>query len=326
VRRYIAEGDNPELVASLKRKAKWCDAQPQPEHEGFDLLGRPFGAVLAAPERADEIAEALLEIQTPEGDFPFEPEGRHQTGHNRNAAYWRPLGPAGDSSLDLCATATMALLIAHEKTGRDDFKEAAHKTLEFAMRFLRPEGGDWWETPLHSPNLLAAGNAAIAYYKGYQLFGDERYRERAIWWIRGVIPFTHLWEPLDLPMIYNTKPCLNTTAWFLSDWVSKHVQWEVLRTFKLSRELGIDWAEIDPEIDWHTYHRGVTVAVLRWFIDHEDPEWMFRSEYPPEWVADGSWDMLWADTFDPVNGSYGGGPLSGSEVADNILIVLENLA
>ena len=69
----------------------------------------------------------------------------------------------------------------------------------------------------------------------------------------------------------------------------------------------------------------MTTAVLRWIIDHEDADWMFRSEYPPEWVADGSWDMLWADTFDPVKGSYGGGPISSSEIAESILIVLENL-
>ena len=216
----------------------------------------------------------------------------------------------------------MALLVAHERTGRSDFREAARKALEFAMRFQRPEGGDWWETPLHSPNLLAAGHGAIVYYKGYQVFGDERYRERAIWWIRSLLPFTHLWQPMDQPKLYNTNPCLCSTAWFLSDWVSKHVQWEVLHTFMYSARLGIDWGKIDPEIDWHTFHRGVTTAVLRWVIDHNDAAWMFRSEYPAEWVANGDWDMMWADTFDPVHGSYGGGPISSSEIAENILLVM----
>ena len=35
------------------------------------------------------------------------------------------------------------------------------------MPMRRPEGGDFWETPLHSPNLLAAGHAANAI--GYQI-------------------------------------------------------------------------------------------------------------------------------------------------------------
>ncbi len=322
VRRYIEEGDDAELVAGLKEKVAWCDAQESEAGRRDHPLGRPLGAILAQPDRTKEFADALLELQTDEGDFPFEPQGRHQTAHGGNAAYWRPLGQAGQSAVDLCATAAMALMIAHDRVGREAYKDAAHKALEFAMRFQRPEGGDWWETPLRSPNLLAAGNAAMAYYKGYEVFGDERYRDRAIWWIRGMIPFTHLWEPQDLPMIYNTKPCLNTTAWFLSDWVSKHVQWEVLRVFSMSDDFGWDWAEIDPEVDWATFEKGVTAAVLRWMVDHEDPDWMFRCEYPIEWIKDGAWDTLWADTFDPVNGSYGGGPIGPYEVAGNLRILM----
>ena len=214
------------------------------------------------------------------------------------------------------------LLLAGRKTGEQVYLDAARKTLDYALPFERPEGGDWWETPLYSPNLLAAGNGAIAYYLGYKQFGDERYLERSRRWMRSVIPFTHLWEPDDMAMVYNTKPCLNSTSWFLSDWVSKHVQWEILRSFALSAELGIYWAEVDPEIDWDTYQRGVTAAVMRWMIDHEDPEWMFKSEFPPDLVVDGAWDTLFADTFDPVHDTYGGGPISPEIIAANVLLVL----
>ena len=41
----------------------------------------------------------------------------------------------------------------------------------------RPEGGDYWETPLHAPNLLATGHAAVAFELGYRTLGDERYRQ-----------------------------------------------------------------------------------------------------------------------------------------------------
>lgn len=328
VRSYIATGTDTALVASFKRKVTWVEVQlkaapEQAPKSDWALTANPYGTVRARPELAVKIANMLLDIQTPEGDFPFDPDGRHNTGHNANAAYWRPLGQAGDSAVDLCATAALALMEAYKQTSREVYKVAIHKALEFAMRFARPEGGDWWETPFRSPNLLAAGNAAMAYYLGYQLLGDERYKAKAIWWIRGVLPFTHLWQPQDMQMVYNTKPCLNSTAWFLSDWVSKHVQWEVLQVFEQSWKNGIDWAVVDPEIDWHMYHRGVTTAVLRWMIDHSDPAWMFMSEYPREWVGAGQWDMLWADTFDPVKGSYGGGPISSSEIAENIQIVMQ---
>ncbi|MHB1355436.1 MAG: hypothetical protein ACYCZF_05615 [Anaerolineae bacterium] len=324
VRQYIAEGLDRVLAESLKRKAEWCDAQPRPpQSEQNNPAARPFIIAMNEPERIIEVAEIMLAIQTPEGDFPFDPEGRHKTDLASIAAYWRPLGQAGDSAVDLVAAAAMVLMMGYEKTGRQDLNTAAHKALEFAMRFLRPEGGDWWETPFKSPNLLATGDAAIAYYKGFQLFGDERYRQKAIWWIRGVLPFTHLWQPQDLPMLYNTKPCLNSTSWFLSDWVSHCVQWEVLQVFLYSHTLGIDWAAIDPEIDWKTYHRGVCTAVLRWVIDHNDKEWMFRSEFPVEWTANGSFDMEWTDTFDPVKGSYGGGPISPAwQIAQSALIMI----
>ena len=53
-----------------------------------------------------------------------------------------------------------------------------YKVLEYCMDMTRPEGGDYWETPLHSPNLFAVGHAAIAYYMGYKLFGDIVTRRR----------------------------------------------------------------------------------------------------------------------------------------------------
>ena len=97
-------------------------------------------------------------------------------------------------------------------------------------------------------------------------------------WIRSLLPFTHLWQPDDIPMLYNTKPCFNDTAWS-TDWTSRHVQWEVLQVFEDSYRLGIDWATVDPEIDWRTYERGVVCAVLRWVVDHTDPHCFFRWEF-----------------------------------------------
>ena len=320
---YIEHGRNRQLAAELKRKADWCRTQtPKPE-QGWDWRARPFELIIDHPERAEEVGNALLALQTPEGDFPFDPQGIHKTNLLDWAAFWRPLGQPGDSSVDLCAMGAGALILAGQKTGEKRFLDAAHRTLEFAMRFERPEGGDWWETPFHSPNLLAAGHAAIAYYLGYRQFSDERYLARAKRWIRSVIPFTHLWQPADVPMIYNTKPCLNSTCWYLSDWVSKHVQWEILLTFDHSERLGINWAQIDPEVDWDTYQRGVTCAVQRWMIQHDDPQWMFNCEYP-ERAGKGDWDTLFTDTFDPVANTYGGGPIGPELIAQNVIIVLNH--
>ncbi len=318
VRHYIENGEDQDIVEGLKEKISWCEGQ-KPSLGKADLARMQAGGPGDGALR--ELCEELLKLQTPEGDFPFDPGGRHSTGLLERAALWRPLGLPGESSLDLCSTAAGTLIVTGRLLDEGRFLDASRRTLDFAMRFERPEGGDWWETPLHSPNLLAAGNAAITYYLGYEEFGDERYLERARHWIRSLIPFTHLWEPEDLPMIYNTKPCFCSTSWFLSDWTAKHVQWEVLTVFAKSERHGIDWSKIDPEVDWNTYQRGITTAVLRWMIDHKDPDWMFRSEFPSQDTEKGEWDTCFSDTFDPVSGTYGGAPIMPTVVGDNILIV-----
>ncbi len=317
---YLEHGTDAETIRGLEEKIDWCRKQarrtgsPDVAHAGLQVYGE---------QDAREIGEKLLAIQRADGGFPFDPEGMHRTNLTERAALWRPLGLPGDCALDICVRASGALVMAGAKLGEGKFLEAGRRGLEYAMRYERPEGGDWWETPLHSPNLLAAGNAAAAYFVGYRQFGDERYLMRARHWIRCLIPFTHLWEPGDQPMIYNTKPCFNTTCWFLSDWTAKHVQWEVLTVFAASERLGIDWAQVDPDIDWATYQRGVTTAVLRWMIDHRDPDWLSRSEYDSDSIRDGAWDALFADTFDPVSGTYGGGPIMPEVIAANVLMILK---
>ena len=329
VSHYIEHGTNSEIISGLKEKVAWCKSESEaqePSEIKLDIarFRYRFGYGQYDRDYMLKLGNELLKIQTPEGDFPFDPRGRHNTNLLEWAEIWRPLGQPGDSAVDLCATSVGALMMAGKQLEEQKFLDAAHKTLEFAMKFERPEGGDWWETPLHSPNLLTCGNAAIAYYIGYKQFGDERYLKQALHWIRCLIPFTHLWEPMDVTMIYNTKPCFNSTSWYLSDWTAKHVQWEVLTVFAMSEKVDIDWVEIDPEVDWRTYQRGVTTAVLRWMIDHEDPEWMFRSEFPAEVVENGEWDALYSDTFDPVSDTYGGGPITPEAIASNILIVLKH--
>ncbi|MCE5258050.1 MAG: hypothetical protein LLG44_03205, partial [Chloroflexi bacterium] len=322
---YAEHGSEVATAEGLRAKIAWVKAQklePQPKR---DPLSQPHSLILAKPEQAREIAEALLALQTPEGDFPFDPQGRHHTNLIDWAAFWRPLGQPGDSCLDLVTAPAMALLIAADKFKEPQYLAAARKALDLGMKWDRPEGGDWWETPLYSPNLLAAGNAAIAYCLGFRATGDERYRARAIHFIRSLLPFTHLWQPPDIEMMYNTKPCLNSTCWYLSDWVSKHVEWEVLRVFHQSKMMDIDWATIDPGIDWVTYQRGVTTAVQRWMVDHKDPAWLFSAEFSQDLISGGAWDTLFADTFDPVHNCYGGGPIMPELIGENVRIVLENM-
>ena len=124
-------------------------------------------------------------------------------------------------------------------------------------------------------------------------------------------------------MMYNTKPCLCASDWYFANWVRDHVQWEVLETFAQSISLGIDWGQVDPDLDWHRYQEGITVAALRWMIDHREGNW--RPHNLP-WTAEiyeqGLLDDCFADTHNSTTGNYGGMGILPDVIAVNLLDIL----
>ena len=125
-------------------------------------------------------------------------------------------------------------------------------------------------------------------------------------------------------MMYNTKPCLCSSDWYFANWVRDHVQWEVLSVFNDSTAQGIKWHEVDPEIDWQRFHRGITVAAIRWLSDHG------RDDSRPHNIPDtldayraGKFDMCYPDTHNSTSGNYGGMFILPDPVAQNIYGVLD---
>jgi hypothetical protein len=312
---YITRNPASPLARDLQTKVDWCLAQPgirHPKPTSEDLLRK---------------GRELISAQRPDGSFPFDPQGRHYRKDDFVVAstFIEPMGHAQDTALDITILPALELLEIAAQTGEANFLSAARRALDYCLPMRRPEGGDFWETPLHSPNLLAAGHAAVAYMLGYRAFNDDRYRAKAVHWIRSLLPFTHLWEPSSgaVKMLYNTKPCLCSSDWYFANWVRDHVQWEVLETFTLSIRHRLRWAEIDPEIDWDVYHKGITVAVMRWMLDHTDDTWRPHNipSSLPLYRA-GKLDMCFADTHNTTSGNYGGATIMPDAVASNILAIL----
>jgi hypothetical protein len=321
VERYIAKYPEKPVTQELKAKVEWCQQQSTAprRRRGFQQGSLPREELI---QRGKEI----LGWQREDGSFPFDPDGRHYTKDDFVVArtYLEPMGLAMDTALDITILPVIDLLHLAEATGETAYKDAARKALDYCLPMQRPEGGDFWETPLHATNLLAAGHAAVAYYLGYKAFNDQRYLEKAVHWIRSLLPFTHLWEPGAVKEIYNTKPCLCSSDWYFANWVRDHVQWEVLLTFTLSMELGIDWAKIDPQIDWRRYQMGITVAAMRWMLDHNDETWLphnIPSSYPL--YRQGLLDYCFADTHNSVTGYYGGAAIMPDAIVINILGLME---
>lgn len=60
----------------------------------------------------------------------------------------------------------------------------------------------------------------------------------AVYWMRGLLIFTILWESKRTHQLYNTKPCLCVTDWATTSWVDAQVEWEVIEILSQSREYG----------------------------------------------------------------------------------------
>lgn len=62
-----------------------------------------------------------------------------------------------------------------------------------SSRVISSPPRDSRETPLHSPNLFAAGHGAVADALAWRIAGREADRSTARHWLRSILPFTHLW-------------------------------------------------------------------------------------------------------------------------------------
>ena len=317
LRRYVRE-QNGALSEKLRKQIAWCD------------LAADTAAKKHSQEEHIARGRKIVSWQREDGAFPFEPDGRHKGKDDFVVArdFAEPMGQEGDTALSMCVMAALELLDISRNLPdggeRSAFLNASRKTLDYCMKMVRPEGGDYWETPLHAPNLLAAGQAAVAFYEGYRLLECETYRRKAVYWIRSLLPFTHLWQPEQIPMLYNTKPCLCSSDWYFANWVRDHVQWEVLQVFNMSCDRGIDWAAEDPSIDWNLFHRGITSAGIRWIVDHRKDNWMPHNKpetYP--FYENGLFDGCFPDTFNCVTGNYGGMVIPPDTIAQNIYAILD---
>jgi hypothetical protein len=90
----------------------------------------------------------------------------------------------------------------------------------------------------------------------------------------------------------------------------------------LVRGREIDWGKIDPAFDWQRFQKGITIAVMRWMVDHQDKA--HKAAPPePEAVRKGFLDGHFYDTINIDNRTYAGALIDPSLVMSNILQVLE---
>ena len=330
IKKYQGTTLAQELAAKLA-KAKESKAS-HPDEGSWAMQAKRDLLHLAEQDRnfLREYGNGILALQEADGSYPARL-------NDQRAATWRPveinhwpfaenlykaMSTEGDEVLEINVVSAMHLLKVAEGTGEDKYAQAAYKALDYCLPMLVADGGDAWETPLKAPNLLATGHAAMAYELAYRVCGKEEYRQKAIYWLRGLLVFTNLWEPKRTHQLYNTKPCFCVTDWATTSWVDAQVEWEVIEILSQSREMGIDWGEVDPEIDWHRFEKGIACATTYWMLDSS------RADDLPLDIdlKLGNLDGLFADQHDPVTDDHMGWQLFPADYANILMNVLEREA
>lgn len=329
--RYIEKYECSELAESLRQKLEKARAS----REGQNLEGSFAAMAIRDPLTMQEkdretllaYGDGILALQEEDGCFPARLE-------DTRAATWKPvfinhwpfaenvykaMSNEGDIVLEINVVSALHLLKIAEVTGEEKYALAAYRALDYCLPLLVADGGDAWETPLKAPNLLATGHAAIAYELAYRACGKKEYRKKAVYWLRGLLVFTNLWEPKKSHQMYNTKPCFCVTDWATTSWVDAQVEWEVIEILSQSHEFGIDWGEVDREIDWHRYEEGIACATTYWMLDASRAD-----ELPLDIdLGLGNLDGMFADQHDPVANEHLGWQLFPDHYANIIMNVLE---
>ncbi|MFY0651762.1 MAG: hypothetical protein JXQ96_06995 [Cyclobacteriaceae bacterium] len=311
IERYARENKRTQLGKDLQKKIDWSRSQMKNQNSNDKNSQTKRG-------------EKLLAEQNEDGSFPFNPDDVGKDDFKVATSFIEPMGLRGDTPLDITIRPATSLLKIGVATGDQRFLDAAKKAFDFCMDMERPEAGDYWETPLHAANLLAAGHAAVGNYLAYQQFNEEKYKEKAVYWMRTLLVFTHLWESKNVAMLYNTKPVLSSSDWYFANWVRDHVQWEVLAVFSDVANNNLKWDEIDPEIDWLKYQTGITNAIIRWLNISSERKWLPHNlPETYEGYINGEFDYAYPDTHNSVTGNYGGMLILPHSAAGNIYNLLD---
>jgi hypothetical protein len=179
--------------------------------------------------------------QKEDGSFRY--DGKYRRGHFENTAS------------GVCARPAAELLEIARMTGDTTALETGLRTLEYMKRFRTPRGAQVWEVPLHTPDQLASAYLVWAYVRGYELTGDESYRQEARKWALSGIPFVYLWGQFPV-MVYATPPVLGATHWIAPCWIGRPVQW-VGGVYAYALTL---LAPHDDTLDWNHLARGILIA------------------------------------------------------------------
>lgn len=256
--------------------------RPYPDEETFkrskagmssDRYGKLFSGLQTLERQAIDDARTQRE----DGSWGFVLDRGWTLEMLKKFAPNRPLddyGKEGNTTVGTCTfllRRAIALLRYARMTGSTKAAELGLKAIRFIDKnFVRPEGAQTWEVPLHCPDVLAAANAIHAYLEAWWLTGNGYWLERAVYWAKTGLPFIYLWNSPDRPtmMRYASIPVFGTSFFSAASWFGTPVQWNGLdyayALLKLSKALSQSPVPSfqNPEF-WRQIAEGITVCGIQ---------------------------------------------------------------
>ncbi len=203
----------------------------------YFLTGRSLELVDLMRERTERIVAEMR----PDGSFLF------PTRFPDVEATVPSVGYSARRTLEMMAYARM--------TGDRRIFQLVEKSLEYMTRFRIPQGGRFWESPLHTPDLLAAAHMVIVHVWAYEFSGEVKYLERAQYWALMGLPFVYLRN--ERPhMLYATVPMYGASERENPVWFGISQPWcGCVYAYGITL-LG----KYDPNFDWQKIARGILHA------------------------------------------------------------------
>lgn len=258
--RFAAEVPDAPLAARLRERAESMLAAIPPARRAAVTKTHAF--LRAAPFLAGGLDAALDGLEIPEEACQWsaiEPHVRRSDALART--HW------SDTAAGLLAAKALEFLEAARFTGdgppfagaRWCFAAMARHELDGKV----PRGAQTWEVPLHTPDILAAARAVLAFVTAYEIEGRAEDLARAAAWAWTGIPFVYLWDRPDLPVMrYATVPVYGATHYRAPDWIGLPVQWCGLGYAEALYRL----ARHDASGPWLRLADGIVISALQQLV------------------------------------------------------------
>ena len=280
LRQLASAASDAALSKRLDEAARGAIGEVPPGQYFASAVGhvRPPAAPLVFGHVAESLDVARRTAESRIGRFDAQGRVLYQQARDKPdyaATHWsrESSGLAGRAAHEAIAAAVYA--------GDADLVRRAVGCVRALDRFAGtvPRGGQTWEVPLHTPDILASAHLVAAYTLAFEATGEPHFLQEARYWAWTGVPFVYLVNPTDGPVgVYSTIAVYGATNWQAPVWFGRPVQWCGLVYADALYRLG----RHDSEGPWRRLADGIAAAGVQHTWKQNDAN---RQGLLPDWFA-----------------------------------------